>query len=588
MESNKRAKKILADCFTKEKLPTIEDWAFELNVSRPTVGNDLKRIKEWLRERGLELKGKPGVGYSLVGEEWLIRDAFVDSILYDNIEQQKSELLRFLLDKNKKKVKNLPDFLALPPKEINLLRLRDFVDHLEKVLEKRFTDTDYLKLFLTIAFSIFRIKEKHFLIMEPQKLFNIMQVPEYKIIYQNMLSLELFYDIKFSPEEAGYITIHFIGSRVQELSASLPTMLSIKSKEKCEIYTKKIVQIAEDIFGLQLSKDKEFIRMLSLHLKTALRNIQYGIRIENPLLKEIKSEYPLPFSIAERFCSSLNIKNSLSIPEAEVGYIAVYIAMALEKIKYMRWKRKKVAVVSAMAIGTSSLLFWRLLNEIPEIDIAQVGSYKDVLDGKIGPGIDFIISTIPLPEINISHIVVSPFLNSEERKAIRTALGILRNKWKPTSSGDLNEVLDINLIFVNLETNSFKDLIMLMGETLYENGYVKEKFTYTVIEREKKFPTGLETLIPIALPHADANFTLKKGIAIATLKKPVIFYNMGEPKNFVQVRIVLMPVLTLNAEDNVEFYEILKKCRDVRVAQTLLNCNTPIEIKKTLVKSFGS
>ena len=588
MESNKRAKKILADCFIKEKLPTIEDWAFELNVSRPTVGNDLKRIKEWLRERGLELKGKPGVGYSLVGEEWLIRDAFVDSILYDNIEQQKSELLRFLLDKNKKKVKNLPDFLALPPKEINLLRLRDFVDHLEKVLEKRFTDTDYLKLFLTIAFSIFRIKEKHFLIMEPQKLFNIMQVPEYKIIYQNMLSLELFYDIKFSPEEAGYITIHFIGSRVQELSASLPTMLSIKSKEKCEIYTKKIVQIAEDIFGLQLSKDKEFIRMLSLHLKTALRNIQYGIRIENPLLKEIKSEYPLPFSIAERFCSSLNIKNSLSIPEAEVGYIAVYIAMALEKIKYMRWKRKKVAVVSAMAIGTSSLLFWRLLNEIPEIDIAQVGSYKDVLDGKIGPGIDFIISTIPLPEINISHIVVSPFLNSEERKAIRTALGILRNKWKPTSSGDLNEVLDINLIFVNLETNSFKDLIMLMGEALYENGYVKEKFTYTVIEREKKFPTGLETLIPIALPHADANFTLKKGIAIATLKKPVIFHNMGEPKNFVQVRIVLMPVLTLNAEDNVEFYEILKKCRDVRVAQTLLNCNTPIEIKKTLVKSFGS
>jgi activator of the mannose operon (transcriptional antiterminator) len=328
--------------------------------------------------------------------------------------------------------------------------------------------------------------------------------------------------------------------------------------------------------------------MLSLHLKTALRNIQYGIRIENPLLKEIKSEYPLPFSIAERFCSSLNIKNSLSIPEAEVGYIAVYIAMALEKIKYMRWKRKKVAVVSAMAIGASSLLFWRLLNEIPEIDIAQVGSYKDVLDGKIGPGIDFIISTIPLPEINISHIVVSPFLNSEERKAIRTALGILRNKWKPTSSGDLNEILDINLIFVNLKTNSFKDLITLMGEALYENGYVKEKFTYTVIERERKFPTGLETLIPIALPHADANFTLKKGIAIATLKKPVIFHNMGEPKNFVQVRIVLMPVLTLNAEDNVEFYEILKKCRDVRVAQTLLNCNTSIEIKKTLVKSFGS
>jgi transcriptional antiterminator/mannitol/fructose-specific phosphotransferase system IIA component (Ntr-type) len=588
MESNKRASKILADCFTKEKLPTIEDWAFELNVSRPTVGNDLKRIKEWLRERGLELKGKPGVGYSLVGEEWLIRDAFVDSILYDNIEQQKSELLRFLLDKNKKKVKNLPDFLALLPKEINFERLRDFVDHLEKVLEKRFTDADYLKLFLTVAFSIFRIKEKHFLIIEPQKLFNIMQVPEYKIIYQNMLSLELFYDIKFSPEEAGYITIHFIGSRVQELSTSLPTISSIKSKEKCEIYAEKIAQIAEDIFGLQLSKDKEFIRMLSLHLKTALKNIQYGIRIENPLLKEIKSEYPLPFSIAERFCSSLNIKNSLPIPEAEVGYIAVYIAMALEKIKYMRWKRKKVAVVSAMAIGTSSLLFWRLLNEMPEIDIAQVGSYKDVLDGKIGPGIDFIISTIPLPEINISHIVVSPFLNSEERKAIRTALGILRNKWKPTSSGDLNKILDINLIFVNLKTNSFKDLITLMGEALYENGYVKEKFTYTVIERERKFPTGLETLIPIALPHADANFTLKKGIAIATLKKPVIFHNMGEPKNFVQVRIVLMPVLTLNAEDNVEFYEILKKCRDVRVAQTLLNCNTSIEIKKTLVKSFGS
>ncbi len=86
--------------------------------------------------------------------------------------------------------------------------------------------------------------------------------------------------------------------------------------------------------------------------------------------------------------------------------------MAVEKLKHEGHKRKKVAVVCAMAMGTSSLLFWRLLNEMPDIDVVQVGSYKDAVEGKIDPYIDLIVSTIPLPQLKISYIVVSPFLNS--------------------------------------------------------------------------------------------------------------------------------------------------------------------------------
>jgi len=57
---------------------------------------------------------------------------------------------------------------------------------------------------------------------------------------------------------------------------------------------------------------------------------------------------------------------------------------------------------------------------------------------------------------------------------------------------------------------------------------------------------------------------------------------MGDPEKLLDVKIVLMPVLTGNEEDGREFYEILEKLKDKKVAEELLECDSKERIRKII------
>lgn len=586
LDREDRFKKIFTDCIIKDKIPTIEDWCFEINISRPTVMRDLKRVKTYFKENELILEGKPGIGYKLKGNEESIRNTIVDFILRAN-KNKTNKLIEKIF--NNSETKEVDAYSLLLIKNIQFSEIKTFLDNIQKGTDTVLVDKDYAVFVLKVAVFISRIKDKHFVIIESKKLFNIMQTPAYGVIYKNIHIIEDSYYIKIPPEEIAYITLSFLSSKIQEFYSLQQKCISYKSSdEKYSEYAKIVVQITNDIFEFSIPDEAEFIRMLALHLKSMLTKIKYTVKIENPLLKDIKVQYPLLFSVAERVTMMLGRQVHIEIPEEEAGYIAMYLAMAVEKARHQKRKRKKVVVICAMAMATSSLLFWKLLNEMPDIDVVQVGSYKDILEGKIDLDIDLIISTIPLPQLNIPHVVISPFLSTKEKEVIRKILGIAKYKLEYPSVLGIENVLEEKLIFVNIELKNSKEVIKLLGGALIKNKYVKNDFVKAVIEREKQFPTGLDTPIPIALPHTDANFTLKKGFAIATLKHSVTFKSMGGSGKILPIRIVLIPVLTQKSEDNIIFYELLKKCRDSKMAHELLKCNSSEEIKKILTKTFVS
>lgn len=577
LTKEERVMELILDCLTSDKIPTIDDWCDKFGTSRTTIADDVKYVKVWLKENNLNLERRSGVGYRLDGNEEKIRNAIVKLILKRS-EEQYEKLIEWLFDKKIDKI-NL-SFLERAL-ETELFPVRQFLDKIELQANIKLADRDFLVFVLKIATAIKRIKNKHYLTMDTKTLSSVMRNPVYKVIYSNISSLEEVYNIKFSYDEIAYITLNLISSELQEDS-----FLINENNEKFRLYAQKISEITNDVFGIPILNDEESIHLLELHLKAALNKIRYGFEIENPLLEEIKEEYPLSFHIAKSVASILGKKMRMKIPENEIGYIALYIAMAMEKIEYQKKKRKKVAVICAMANGTSGLLYWRMLNEMPDIDVVQVGSYKDIVEEKIDPNIDLIVSTIPLPKTKIPHIVVSPFLSNAERKAIREMLGITKFSLKSLSSIEIKEFLDSNIIFANLKLEKAKDVIEFLGEALVKHGYAKNGFTTAILEREKKFPTGLDTPVPIAIPHLDTSFTLKSGFAFATLEKPVLFSQMGEPNKKVEVRIVLMPTLTQKNEDNVIFYDLLRKFRDVKTAYKLLTCRNVEEIKKVLTENF--
>lgn len=80
------------------------------------------------------------------------------------------------------------------------------------------------------------------------------------------------------------------------------------------------------------------------------------------------------------------------------------------------------------------------------------------------------------------------------------------------------------LVFRNLEFSNSIEALNFLSSKLYERGYVKKEYQTAIIEREKKYPTGLPSVdIKIAIPHATHTLVNEDAISIGILKNPVEF-----------------------------------------------------------------
>lgn len=105
----------------------------------------------------------------------------------------------------------------------------------------------------------------------------------------------------------------------------------------------------------------------------------------------------------------------------------------------------------------------------------------------------------------------------------------------------LEELLDEEFICINLNIASQEDLFKELYTIFYKKGYVKESYLDGIKKREDIFPTGLDTgLIKVGIPHTDCDHVIKTGIIIATLKQPIYFRKMDDPKTSIPVDIVFM------------------------------------------------
>lgn len=105
--------------------------------------------------------------------------------------------------------------------------------------------------------------------------------------------------------------------------------------------------------------------------------------------------------------------------------------------------------------------------------------------------------------------------------------------------------MDEKVIQIQLEANNKKEVLDIMSNMLKDEGYVKESYCDAIIEREKTFATGISTgEYSIAIPHTDTEHINKPMIAVATLKNPVKFIEMGSFDQEVSVKIIFMLAMT--------------------------------------------
>jgi len=106
---------------------------------------------------------------------------------------------------------------------------------------------------------------------------------------------------------------------------------------------------------------------------------------------------------------------------------------------------------------------------------------------------------------------------------------------------DFEEVVNEELVFVQESFGDYKEVIRYLSTHLREKDFVKQEFMNEVLKRELKNPTGLYLGdINVAIPHTEAKYVNKSGIAIATLKTPIKFRKMDDPEETIPVHIVFL------------------------------------------------
>lgn len=466
----------------------IEDLEEKLFVSRSTLTNDLKEVREKLEYYHLDIESRPNYGMKILGQEFNRRACiskyylYIDS--YDNV----------ILNTEKKEHKEVIKKLLY-----------------ETITENNFklTDIGFENLVIHIMIVLIRIGKltKDGIIESIYK--NLEDKKEFRIACLLVNKLENQFKVRFPKIEIYYITIHLLGKKSMQYNKD-NSLINQETQDLLNHIFKRI----EQNFRLDFSQDFELFTSLALHFQPMINRLKYGLYIENPLIYKIKNENPLAFEISLYIGSIIKEVKNYDVSVNEVGYIALHFALALERF-HEKIESKDIIIVCASGAGSSQILLYKLKqkfkNHIKNVKVAKLYELSDIEQSKY----DFIISTVPIPfKTQIPIINVQYFLNEEDVDLVGNIFTETENEYS-----FINEYFKEELFFKDLAGVTKEEVLRNMCNEVHKVMDIPQDFYQLVIKREEMASTEFGN--NIALPHPIKAITNTTFVAIAMLKKPI-------------------------------------------------------------------
>jgi lichenan operon transcriptional antiterminator len=510
---------IMADDFI-----ATEQLANELFVSKSTVDNDLKQVERLLEKYDLTLFKKQNYGIKLIGNEMNIRFCLSESLsnIKNELVQMENEIIS----------------------DVNVEEIRSITKrHIEK-LPFRMAELPLNNLVMHIAIAIQRIRKGKKIEAGAIMLDQMENDLEYEVAKGMVESIEKKFSIKVPLGEVAYITIHLLGAKqFDDTNLLKEEFVDLVGESHYRLVGEILFEINR-VYRIDLREDRELIYGLGLHLRSAMNRLKYKMNLRNPILQEIKNNYPFSIELGIVAAKIIQQNCNLIVNEDEIGYIALHLEAAVGRMKNKKMREvKRVAIVCASGLGTAKLLAASVESVFPGIDI--VGTYPSYSIGSIKKEeVDLILSTIPIrestpvPALHINTILTKKdiekvnehiskkYLNEDNRKTLKR----------------LQKLFSKDLFFANIDKKTPVEIIKSLTRILTKEGYVEQTFQKSVLEREEISPTSIGNLV--AVPHPLKPNALGSCIAIGILKKPV---KWGEHS----VQLVLL--LALNEKDKEEF-----------------------------------
>lgn len=466
----------------------LDDIADEIYISRSTLNNCLKLVREELKNYELELVSKPAYGIKISGDELNLRRAIARYFFYDDSYQQ----------------------LILGDERENESRttIRNILVEVLSENKIKLTDLGFQNLIIHLEIALMRISKTHYSPNVSQEYQMLEKRAEYPIAKQLALLISQHLQIQLPELEIYFITIHLMGKR------SFNHDNSFVITPEIEQLFNKIFHHIDEVFGLNLLDDFELYTLLALHFRPMLDRLTYKLNISNPMLDQIKEENIKAFEIALLAGQIIYQETGLEVNEAEIGYMAIHFALAIERQSTLH-RKQNVIVVCASGTGSSQLLLYRIKQRfsdyLDQIQVVQLYELKNFNQRDF----DFIISTVDIPfQTDIRILRVHYFMDNQD--VIQMEQYFNRNQH---DSDLIDKYFLPTLFFTDLNSQERYSLIQEMCERIAEHQELESNFTQLVIEREQLSSTEFGN--QIAFPHPIQHSGNRTFVSVAVMEKPV-------------------------------------------------------------------
>ena len=107
----------------------------------------------------------------------------------------------------------------------------------------------------------------------------------------------------------------------------------------------------------------------------------------------------------------------------------------------------------------------------------------------------------------------------------------------------------IALFHQNVKTQN--EAFELLAKQFVDADVVQPNFLEGIQEREKNFPTGLQSdTVGFAIPHTDSKNVKRNQLGFMSLTNPVVFKSMADPDEEIQVELIVM--MAIQGHDQAE------------------------------------
>lgn len=513
----------------------------ETEVSRNTVLQDIKDLKNKWAKKGISLTYSYKDGYEVKGSESDIRNLLYIHIT-ELLSQHQEELLKRVMK---------ADY------EYSLIY--NWLVECEDKLGMAFTDKMLTQLAYMLTCCIQRIGGKRYVDALITRKDELEKTRQYKALQE----IESVLGFDFPPHEKHYLATVLLSAKVNVVNqADSDDWMRSIVKEMVSRFQAYACVVFEDRNRLEQN--------LYIHLKTAYYRLLYNIHLPNPMLSAIQTKYQDIVELTKK--ALLPLENSLQtrINEDEISYFALHFGGWMKK-QEGKQKQKRIVIVCANGIGTSRMLQYQLEQLLTDAELIGPMTVRDYEQFK--ETYDLVITTTPLKK-RMNVMLVNPILTDDEKQRLidlvepassqlttQAIMGIIKQHANIQNESALlanlklviqqskkmvredkkpmlHEVLQEPFLQLADSADDWKSAVRLAAKPLLNYEYIEPSYVEAMIKSVEQLGPYIVIAPKVALPHARPEQGVNRvGMSMLRLKEPVYFST--EKQHGAQLIIVL-------------------------------------------------